>query len=291
MNYVSTGQRAKWYAKDVNDVARVVNKTRFPLVRGKGESRRHPAIDGADGEFLPWLIHQHEAATPDPTSDWRTFRVRRGLINQVHPDNDAEVTTPLDIVVPASTTEHKVWLKTTYQNLNLKPGLGTQLPTITACTIEHGASWWSGYPTLYDFTGLPNVVRYDAIGTITTGVDSPADDGGDPPVPNPDYHKVTLDQLLDENLTQTMESAMFPVSVSSDGGSDGDATTAASWTYAITSLDGSTSLASGAAQERARPLGKTVAGSTIGQCYWAGDGALKLWDAGEYPDNGLCVDP
>lgn len=240
---------------------------------------------------VPWVIFQHAAATPDPTSDWRTFRVHRGFVNDSHPDNDAEETTPLDIVVPASTTNYTVWLKTTFQNQNDNPGLYDSKAAIVSCTIEASADGWPTFPTTYDFTGLPSIVRYDLIGYIATGVDSPADDGGDPPTANPDFHSVNILQNLTENIFIPVNGNLFPVVVSNDGGSDGDASTAASYTYTVSFYAYLGSFATGVPLARPRPLGKMTPGSGTGLAFWHSDGAIKLWDAGEIPVNALCVDP
>jgi hypothetical protein len=66
----------------------------------------------------PFQVFQHSAATPAPTTDWRTVRVHYGEIFNSSdsswdhsPDNDDSAATPLDIVVPASSDLYKVWLE------------------------------------------------------------------------------------------------------------------------------------------------------------------------------------
>jgi hypothetical protein len=77
----------------------------------------------------------------------------------------------------------------------------------------------------------------------------------------------------------------YPVVVIKTGGSDGDATTRASWTYTIKDLDG-TELATAVAVVKTRPLGPMLYGDEIaspayGQAFITAAGAWKLWDAGE----------
>jgi hypothetical protein len=75
------------------------------------------------------------------------------------------------------------------------------------------------------------------------------------------------------------------VIVAKDGGSDGTASTRASWTYTIKELDGSTTIATAVAVARARPLGpmeygNEVASPAYGLAFHDGTN-WKLWDAGE----------
>jgi hypothetical protein len=84
-------------------------------------------------------------------------------------------------------------------------------------------------------------------------------------------------------------SATFAVKVEKTGGSDGTSTTAASWTYTVKDLAG-TSLGTAVAQSRPRPNGKMTfqtGSSGYGTAFY--DGAtLKLWDAGEVEGTGAC---
>lgn len=82
---------------------------------------------------------------------------------------------------------------------------------------------------------------------------------------------------------------MFPVKVEQTGGSDGNNTTAASYTYTVRSLTGAT-LGTGVAQVRPRPNGAVTvqAGSTgYGVAFYDGLN-LRLWDAGEIPQTQVC---
>jgi len=80
----------------------------------------------------------------------------------------------------------------------------------------------------------------------------------------------------------------IPVTVTKTGGSDGTASTRASWTYTITSLNG-TQLATAVAVVKTRPLGPMHYGDEIadpayGQAFINASGDWKLWDAGEVPN-------
>lgn len=45
MNYVASGQKRRFYAKDVNDLARIANDIRFPLRRGRPDTTRQLSVD------------------------------------------------------------------------------------------------------------------------------------------------------------------------------------------------------------------------------------------------------
>lgn len=75
----------------------------------------------------------------------------------------------------------------------------------------------------------------------------------------------------------------FPIYVEKTGGSDGTATSAASWTYTLRHYTGAQTLATGAAQVRPRPNGQMTyqSGSNgIGVGFYQGSN-VALWDAGE----------
>ena len=80
----------------------------------------------------------------------------------------------------------------------------------------------------------------------------------------------------------------YPVTVTKTGGSDGTASTRASWTYTITSIDG-VELATAVAVVKTRPLGPMHYGDEIadpayGLAFIDASGAWQLWDAGEVPN-------
>lgn len=81
MNYVSAGQKRRFYAKDINDLARIANNLRFPLRRGKAEMLPRQTAAAA-ATVAPFTVYQHAAATPAPTTDWRTVRVKLGYVGQ-----------------------------------------------------------------------------------------------------------------------------------------------------------------------------------------------------------------
>ena len=80
---------------------------------------------------------------------------------------------------------------------------------------------------------------------------------------------------------------LFRVTVATDGGSAGDATTQCSFTYTVTSLGG-VELATAKTPTKARPaLGVMVVGDDIGWAYYDADG-LQLWDANEVVSTEAC---
>lgn len=123
---------------------------------------------------------------------------------------------------------------------------GTDQPKLTALS---GAKW---HP--------PAVVRvYRAL-----------DDNGDPAWVCEGFPR---DQLIRVNLSQT-------------GGSDGDNTSAPTYTYTVTTRDG-TQLLTGASPELARPSG-AVFPATFGEAYFNDDGDAVLWRAHEMPETVEC---
>jgi hypothetical protein len=77
--------------------------------------------------------------------------------------------------------------------------------------------------------------------------------------------------------------------VEKDGGSDGNSTTAASYTYTVKTADQATTLGTTVAVTRPRPYGKVTyyASGGYGLAFFDGT-TLKLWDAGEIPTVGVC---
>lgn len=75
---------------------------------------------------------------------------------------------------------------------------------------------------------------------------------------------------------------MFAVNLTQDGGSDGNATTQASWTYTATDLDG-VQRGTGLTPKLQRPaVGKVANGDgKVGQGYLDADGAFQLFSANE----------
>lgn len=122
-----------------------------------------------------WNPYQH---TPDPedpqTSDWRTVRVSRGLINNIYPDNTTNPDDPdgdgADIILGASETNH-FWFECT-----VSAAIDETEGTITAVILNNGTIWWSGYPsqpTNPDVltTGAPANKFYIALYDIITSSD------------------------------------------------------------------------------------------------------------------------
>jgi hypothetical protein len=113
----------------------------------------------------PFQVYLAPPSDPPDSADWRTFVVRTGTVTNLTPDNDDASATPLRIVVPTSTTEHKVWLECDVDTDG----------TIQAVTVDEGATGWSGFPDQPDSPpdGTPPDTLYVLLARITTGVDSP----------------------------------------------------------------------------------------------------------------------
>ena len=93
-------------------------------------------------------------------------------------------------------------------------------------------------------------------------------------------------------LVQAAGPIIFPVRVSKDGGADGTASSPASWTYTVQSLDGATTLDAGVALARPRPNGSMLtqnASPAFGLAFFDSTAALRLWDAGEVPATTACT--
>jgi hypothetical protein len=78
---------------------------------------------------------------------------------------------------------------------------------------------------------------------------------------------------------------LFPVNLTQTGGSNGNKTTAATWSYTVNDL-ASNQLATGVSPTKPRPSGTMTAAGT-GVCYYSG-ATLVLWDTNEYPGTGGC---
>ena len=92
-------------------------------------------------------------------------------------------------------------------------------------------------------------------------------------------------------LVQNAGPVMQPVQVIKDGGSDGTQTTPATWTYTISSLDGSLTFASQTPLTRPRPAGSSIPPSSspaYGLAFVDASGSWRLWDAGEIPATTPC---
>jgi hypothetical protein len=95
-----------------------------------------------------WQPYQHTPGSP-AASDWRTFRVHHGRIylesdaeKQLDPDNDDAAATPTNIIVPALSTNYKIWLE-----LSFSISGGTLAVAEDTLTIKHGDSGWSVWPS------------------------------------------------------------------------------------------------------------------------------------------------
>ena len=87
-------------------------------------------------------------------------------------------------------------------------------------------------------------------------------------------------------LLEPIVGLLIGVKLTMDSGYDGDASTAASYTYTATSISGTT-LGSSLSPVRPRPYG-TMTAATDGIGYWTTDGTFVLQDAYEYPGSSSC---
>lgn len=114
---------------------------------------------------------------------------------------------------------------------------------------------------------------------------------GDGVTNNPTSIVITQPRVRD-NLARRQASGLFAVRVEQTGGSDGNSTTAASWTYTVRDVSSTVTLGTVVAVARPRPNGLMTyqSGSTgFGVAFYDDDGTLKLWDAGEVPTTGACT--
>lgn len=79
---------------------------------------------------------------------------------------------------------------------------------------------------------------------------------------------------------------VFPVDLTQTGGSNGNKTTAATWTYTVNDLDGN-ELGTAVSPLKVRPNG-TMTAATKGIAYYDEDGNLVLYDTNERYGTGGC---
>jgi hypothetical protein len=169
MNFepASPGQKLRIKADEWNQVRRAASLRLDQTVPKSGE----PA------ELAPFEVYQHEAATPDPDTDWRTFVVHTGEVFNssdasfdkfADNDDDAEEDPGiLDIVVPADSTLYKVWLDIP---VVVDSDAGTYTVTIDEehrLKIDSGADGWGAWPDLWTEEHW-----YFLLAEITTTADS-----------------------------------------------------------------------------------------------------------------------
>lgn len=85
----------------------------------------------------------------------------------------------------------------------------------------------------------------------------------------------------------TPAGTIFRVALTQTGGSNGNKTTAASWTYTAKDLAAGVNLGTGLSPERSRPKG-TRSAATIGIGYYDGVGVFHLYEADETPGRNDC---
>ena len=213
--------------------------------------------------------------TGEGWTGWRNVRVHRGLVNNTHPDNDAETASPIDILVPASSTLYKVFLDVSF---TATPACITQANglTISGNTITHGAAWWSGHPGEFPTAGK----FYMEIGEITTGVDSTATE---PPGDDPEYRSITINQIASADRLVNMPNVML-CTTTNDGGAAGSASTTCSYTYTATDLCGNIVLAAATPDQKRIDNVKYETATGTGLLYLNASGQYVLMNAtGERP--------
>ena len=235
----------------------------------------------------PWQIFQWTPAAPADTSPatyWRNVRVHLGYVNGkttdqakfVHELDPALPTgsnagSVYDIRVPASQSEYKIYGYVTYTR---KPYCSQQEGSIEINHVKivaGGDNWWSGHPGQYPSAG----VFCFEIGTILTGVDSPAND--------PDFQKLEISQICTSDQTIYSQPILF-VTLTQDNPDPNPGTkdSACDYTYQATDLCGKVLGVSLSPQNsRARILNAPTNVATDGTVFWDASGVLKLWDCNE----------
>lgn len=255
----------------------------------------HPTLPVLPVAATPWGIFQWTPAAPSESACtytyWRNVRVHLGYVNGEKPyaakfchEQDPNLPTgsnagsAYDILVPASTTDYKIWGHATYTRAPFcSQSQGGII--ITDLKIEHGTSWWSGHPAQYPTAGE----FFFEIGTCTTTADQlPYTNCPTNTIVNPSYPPVlTINQIVGSDQFIYAQPMLF-VTLSSTGGVAGDKSTPCSFVYTATDICGEkvgTSLTP--QNSRARILNAPTTAATQGTVYWDASGALQLWDANE----------
>lgn len=229
-------------------------------------------IVGLPSSAQPFEVFVYPAGTDtgEGWTGWRNVRVHRGLINETHPDNDAEGSTPLDILVPASTTDYKLYLEVLFTLTPACVDANSNLQ-VTANSIKYGAGWWSGHAGEFPSAGK----FYMEIATVTTGVDTPDTD--------PNYRAITITQIATEDRILIFPNTLV-CTTANDGGSAGDASTNCSFTYKCTDFCGNVILAGATPQQKRIDKTKYETESGKGLLYLNASGQYELMYAtGERP--------
>ena len=171
--------------------------TSYSLIARRKAKSAAPVTATADQS--PFQIYQHNADPANTTSDWRTVRVHQGLFNNQLPDNSDAADEPKTIIVDASKTD--VWVA-----LAVQRGVDGHVEKITLVSKADADQVWANYPVVENYS---NVMFY-LLGTVDTGVDSPAHGGGDPPTPTPHYHELTINQIVTDNLLDFLHFQPWP---------------------------------------------------------------------------------
>lgn len=125
-------------------------------------------------------------------------------------------------------------------------------------------------------------------GSITEYVDGRQCQADDDPaiLLNPAGTEMVLEIPDAEGYRYVALSSFIYVRVEQDGGTDGSATTAATYTYTVTSLDATVTFAEGESPIKGRPNGKMTVGNR-GVGIWTENG-FELWDVNEVPGTAQC---
>lgn len=245
----------------------------------------------------PNYVDDPENCTAADHWAWRNVRVHIGYVNgqttdlnvKVH-ELDPELPTgsnfagppatggPFDILVPADTTDYKIWCSVSY---SVSPGCmgNAGSITITEINISVGTDWWDGHPGEFAVEGVFNF----EIATVTTTTDELAyTNCPTNTVANPDYPPVlTITQIATTDRSINYHDVYY-VNLVTDGGSAGDKDTACTFTYKCTDVCGNIL---GALQtpliSRARIVNAPVTAATKGTMMWTADGTLSLVHANE----------
>ena len=132
--------------------------TSYSLLRAPRSSPGSTAVAAVN---FPFEIYQHNVG--NPSTDWRTVRIRGGTVNGAHPTGDDTNVTPLNLIVPASTALYKIWLHVAINTSG----------TLTAYGLAGGATGWDGYPAQPSGSGgNPPSDAYCLIGEVATSDDT-----------------------------------------------------------------------------------------------------------------------
>jgi hypothetical protein len=106
-------------------------------------------------------------------------------------------------------------------------------------------------------------------------------------VPAPDSITAAKQPRPVFTITAVPLGIIFAVNLTQTGGSNGNASTSATWTYTAKTLDNSTTLGTVLSPQKSRPHG-TMTAATLGSGYYNSSNAFTLYEALETPGTGTC---